>query len=64
MADDENAQDGDGSTLAQSCFASCDSGGNHPPFLGPTRGSRAEAQSDADEHNRHCDVQGAIVVCN
>jgi hypothetical protein len=47
----------------QSCYAACDSG-NHPPFLGPTRSSRSEAQSDADLHNTTCNTQGATVVCS
>jgi hypothetical protein len=60
---EESDQGGDGSGPSQSCFAACDSG-NHPPFLGPTRNSRAEAQNDADLHNATCDVQGALVVCS
>jgi hypothetical protein len=60
---DENDQGGNGSDSPQSCFASCDVG-NHAPFLGPTRNSRAEAQNDADLHNASCNVHGAVVVCS
>ena len=68
MASDQNEQgggfdDGGGSATPQSCYAACD-GGNHRPWLGATRNSRAEAQSDADKHNLECDVQGAIVICS
>jgi hypothetical protein len=60
---DENNQGADGSKLSRSCFAACDSG-NHLPFLGSTRNSRAEAQNEADLHNATCHVQGALVVCS
>jgi hypothetical protein len=60
MAGDDTAEN---NNAVQSCYAACDVG-NHAPWLGPTRDSRAEAQSDADAHNAGCNAQGATVVCS